>query len=92
LCTSKGTNCEATIGDENPIIFDLVRPQYKINSNNSTLSSNSDTECISNLSFSSMSSDEDSINSENINNDVILEDYSVSYFAGYLGYKCMKFF
>jgi len=56
------------------------------------LSSNSDTEGISNLFFSSMSSDEDSINSENINNDVTLEESSVSSFAGYLGYKCMKYF
>jgi len=92
LCKSKGTNCEATIGDENPIIFDPIRPQHKINSNNSTLSSNSDTECISNLSLSSMSSDKDSINCENINNDVTLEDCSVSYIAGYFGYKCMNKF
>jgi len=39
-----------------------------------------------------MSSDEDSINNENINNDVTLEDCFVSYFAGYLGYKLMKYF
>lgn len=92
LCTSKGTNCEATMGDENPVIFDPVRPQNNCNSNSSALSSYSDSECISNLSFSSMSSDEDSINSTNIKNDVTLEDCSVTYFAGYLGYKCIKKF
>jgi len=37
-----------------------------------------------------MSPDEDFINSENINNDVTLEDCTVSYFAGYLDYKNIK--
>jgi len=49
LCSSKGTNCEATIGDENPVIFDSVRPQNKTNSNST--SSHSDTESIYNLSL-----------------------------------------
>jgi len=45
---------------------------------------------ISNLFLSSISTDEDPINNENINNDVTFEDCSVSYFAGHFGYKCMK--
>jgi hypothetical protein len=93
LCTSTRTNCEATLEDYNPIIIDLIRPRYQVNSNDSSLNSDSDTECISNLSlFSSISSDEDSIKNVNIDNDVTLEDCSVAYFARYLGYKCIKKF
>ena len=90
LCTSKGTNCETT-QDVNPVIIDPVRPLNKINFNSSKLSSDSDTECNSNLSLCFLSSDEDSVNTDN-NTDVTLEDCSVTYFAGYLGYKCMKKF
>lgn len=40
------------------------------------------TEYIFNFSFSSsMSADEDTIANENLNKDVILEDYSVTYFV-----------
>lgn len=92
LCTSKGTNCEATQEDENPVLIDPVLPPKK-NNPRSSISSDSDTEYISNISFSSsISTDEGSINNENIINDVTLEDCSVTYFAGYLGYKCMKKF
>ena len=93
LCTSKGTNCEVTQEDNNPIVIDPVRPKNKVNCISPTLNSDSDTEFISNLSlFASISSDEDSVNNETIGNDVTLEDCSVSYFAGYLGFKCLNKF
>ena len=62
LCTSKGTNCEVTQEDDNPVIIDPVRPLNKINFNSSTLSADSDKESNSNLSLCFSSSDEDSVN------------------------------
>lgn len=94
LCTSKGTNCEATQEDNNPVIIDPVSSLSKTNVNSSTLSSDSDsdTDCNSNLSLCFFSSDEDSVKTDNIDNHVTLEDCSVTYFSGYLGYKCIKKF
>jgi len=56
-CTSKGTNCEVTKEDDNPVVIDPVRPLNKIHFNSSTLSSDSDTESNSNLSLCFLSSD-----------------------------------
>ncbi|KAL4149559.1 hypothetical protein QTP88_003486 [Uroleucon formosanum] len=83
LYTSKGTNCEVTHEDDNPVIINTIRPLNKINFNGST---SSDSESNSNLSLCFLSSDEDSVNIDN-NTDVTLEDCSITYFAGYLGYK-----
>jgi hypothetical protein len=67
----------------------IIKPPNKVNSNFST-SSDSDTQCISNLSLSSISLDEDFIDNDNINCNFSLEDCPVTYFAGYLGYKCIE--
>ncbi|KAL4132673.1 hypothetical protein QTP88_009791 [Uroleucon formosanum] len=48
LCTSKGTNCEVTHEDDNPVIINPIRPLNKINFNGST---SSDSESNSNLSL-----------------------------------------
>lgn len=88
LCTSKGTNCEDTQEVEDPVLIDLVDTTSKINSKNVEELSDSNTDS----SHFSESTDEKSNDDDNLRHDVTLEDCSVEYFGGYLGYKCMKQF
>lgn len=72
--------------DENIVLIDPVRQPKII-----YYDSESNIEYISNtFLFFSMSTDEDTILNKNLNKDVILEKCSVTYFAEYLSFKCIK--
>lgn len=89
LCSPKGTNCEDTQEtDANYIITDPVinvHTSSLVNEINETQSDCSDTESI--ISSSSLTFPD-----QNEIKKVTLEDCSVTYFAGYLTFKCLKKF
>lgn len=87
ICTSTGTNCETPqeTDDHDTIQFDVVTPLCT--NTDIILDTSSDTE--SNISFNT---EELCPVDEIITNKITLEDCSVTYFAGYLAYKCDKKF
>lgn len=89
LCTSKGANCEdIDNGEEEPNNHESILlsiDQSKINENSS------DTEESLSISVNSTSTSNSS-NEEYSESTVSLEDCSVTYFAGYLAFKCIKKF
>ncbi|KAL4112508.1 hypothetical protein QTP88_016280 [Uroleucon formosanum] len=87
LCTSKGVNCEDIDDDEeepnNHKLILLNTDQSKINENSS------DTEESLSISINSTTSSNSS--SEKYSKSTVsLENFSVTYFAGYLAFKCIK--
>lgn len=86
LYASKGANCEAIQEVEESII--LSEDVTQIDKCNSK--SDSDTKCDSNLSISSSKNPIESPNQNKVG--FTLEDCSVTYFAGYLGYRVIKKF
>lgn len=90
LCASKGANCEETqeTDDFNVIIDPVINVPISSLGNeiNETDSSCSDTESIISSNSSTLPFDQNQITK------VTLEDCSVTYFAGYLAYKCIKKF
>lgn len=88
LCTSTATNCEPIQDDTNDLISIDVD---KISTNTETIETYSDDES----SISSSSSADNKLKLiDEIQTDITitLEDCSVTYFAGYLIYKCYKKF
>jgi len=88
LIASKGSNCEISQEvDDSIIVQDVISGDRSLNEVTDTLSDTS-----SNCSSSS-SSTKSVPNPEILKpNDITLEDCSVTYFSGYLAYKCTKKF
>ncbi|KAE9521917.1 hypothetical protein AGLY_017724 [Aphis glycines] len=89
LITSKGTNCESSQNIDNPaLVQDVITPDKTINEGSES--------CSDTASSSSSSSPtkiiSEKYNTKKINESITLEDCSVTYFSGYLAYKCIKKF
>ncbi|KAE9528673.1 hypothetical protein AGLY_012248 [Aphis glycines] len=91
LCTSKGANCENDIENtdyqttEEVSILLEGKQINNIENNENDQSSDTNSECSVNDTDISVPEDLNTIS-------VTLEDYSVTYFAGYLAFKCIKKF
>ncbi|KAL4090756.1 hypothetical protein QTP88_025533 [Uroleucon formosanum] len=84
LITSKGTNCEISQNIDDPaLVQDVITPDKIINegSESSSSSSSSPIKIIS-----------EKCDTKKINETITLEDCSVTYFSGYLAYKCITKF
>jgi len=87
LCAPKGTNCEETEETNDSILINVC-PSSITSEINKTYSDTSDTES----NISSNSSTNELLSEENETSKVTLEDCSITYFSGYLAYKCIQKF
>jgi hypothetical protein len=89
LINSEGTNCESSQHLDDPaLVQDIITPDKTITDERSETSSDSNSSFLSSSSIAIIPEKCETISIQ----ETTLEDCCVTYFSGYLAYKCMKKF